>query len=93
MPGSGVIELTANGTTTVKTGPGVLLGIVVNLPGAGTIRIFDNTAASGRAIAGGAAAFALPAAGSYLPYNCSFYTGLTVVIASMTTGSISLIFE
>lgn len=84
-------ELNANGTTVVKSGAGFLRSITVNAPGGATIQIFDNTSAAAPAIAG-ATAFALPAAGSNLNYDCFFYAGLTVVIANMTNGSVTVSF-
>lgn len=85
-------EINAAGTFTVKSGPGFLHRIVVNAPGGATIRIYDNTAASGTAIVGGAAAVAIPAAGSLLDYDVNFQIGLTIVIATMTAGSITVSF-
>lgn len=81
-------ELTAAGTYVLKVGAGYLQGITVNLPGTTpTLQIFDNGAASGTAIAGGGAAFAIPAAGSFLDYDCHFTNGLTVVIGGSSTMS------
>ena len=85
-------EIAATGTTVLKTGPGYLQGVTVNNPGTGpgTIQIFDNGAASGTAIAG-ATAFALPAAGSFLDYDCGFTNGLTVVVGgTFTNGTITV---
>lgn len=92
------IELTAAGTYVLKTGPGYLQGITVNLPGTSpTLRIFDNTSAAlptgGTAgIAGSSAAFAIPAAGSFLDYDCHFSNGLTVVIGGTSTMSYTVEF-
>ena len=83
-------EITGNGTYKLKQGPGYLQGVTVNLPGSGTIQIADNTSAAAPFIAGGGAAFALPTAGSFLDYDCHFSNGLTIVIASMVTGSITV---
>ena len=82
-------EITANGTYTLKTGPGYFQGITVNLPGSGTLQVADQTSAAAPFIAG-ATAFALPTAGSFLDYDCHFTNGLTIVVASMTTGSITV---
>jgi hypothetical protein len=82
-------EITANGTYTLKTGNGYLQGITVNIPGSGTIQIADNTSAAAPFIAG-ATAFALPTAGTYLDYDCHYTTGLTIVVASMSSGSITV---
>jgi hypothetical protein len=85
------LEIATQATFTLKTGAGYLQGICVNLPNGGSIRIFDNIAASGTAIAGGAAAFALPAAGSFLNYDCHFSNGLTIV-TSVANPSITVTF-
>ena len=82
-------EITANGTYKLKVGPGYLQGVTVNLPGSGTIQIADGLTAAAPFIAG-STAFALPAAGSFLDYDCHFSTGLTIVIGSMVTGSITV---
>lgn len=82
-------EINSNNTYVLKTGPGYLQGITVNLAGSGTIQIADNTSAAAPFIAG-ATAFALPAAGSFLDYDCHFTNGLTIVVGSMTTGSITV---
>jgi len=82
-------EIVANGTYTLKSQGGYLEGVVVNIPGSGTIQIADNTTAAAPFIAG-ATAFALPAAGGFLNYNTHFSTGLTIVIGSMVSGSITV---
>ncbi len=82
-------EIVASGTTLLKAGPGYLQGITVNIPGSGTIQIADALTAVAPFIAG-ATAFALPAAGTYLDYDCHFSTGLTIVVGSMSGGSITV---
>ncbi len=82
-------EIVASSTVLLKTGPGYLQGITVNIPGSGTIQIADNTSAAAPFIAG-ATAFALPAAGTYLDYDCHFTTGLCIVVGSMSGGSITV---
>jgi hypothetical protein len=84
-------ELVASGTYVLKTGPGYLQGITVNIPGGGTLQIADQTTAAAPFIAG-ATAFALPTAGVYLDYDCHFTTALTIVIGSMSGGSITVEF-
>lgn len=85
-------EITAAGTYVLKLGTGYLQGVTVNLPGTTpTLQIFDNTSAAAPAIAGGGAAFALPAAGSFLDYDCHFSNGLTIVIGG--TGTMSYTVE
>jgi hypothetical protein len=82
-------EIVADGTVTLKTGAGYLQGITVNIPGSGTIQIADQTTIAAPYIAG-ATAFALPAAGSYLDYDCHFTTALTIKIASSSSMSITV---
>jgi len=82
-------EIVASSTVVLKVGPGYLQGVTVNIPGSGTIQIADQTSAAAPFIAG-ATAFALPAAGTYLDYDCHFTNGLTVVVGSMSSGSITV---
>ena len=72
------LNITTATTTVVKTGPGVLVSIVLNETNAGTITIYDNTAGSGTKIGTIAAA---AGAGSVFGYLAQFTTGLTVVTA------------
>ena len=67
-------------TTTVKSGPGALVAIIVNKAVASsTITIYDNTAGSGTKIG------TITNPGTLLknqydqPYLCQFATGLTIV--------------
>ena len=84
-------ELAANATTTLKTGPGFLQGVIVNAAGSGwTVQLFDSVSGSGTAIGGGTAAFTVPVAGTNLNYDCHFTTGLTIVLAGTTPGSITV---
>lgn len=71
-------NITTATTTVVKTGPGVLVSVVLNETNAGAITIYDNTAASGTVIATIAAS---ATGGSTFGYLCQFTTGLTVVTA------------
>lgn len=90
-------ELTAAGTYVLKRSAGYLQGVTVNLPGTTpTLQIFDNTSAAlptggTVGIAGSSAAFAIPAAGTFLDYDCHFSNGLTVVIGG--TGTMSYTVE
>jgi hypothetical protein len=68
-------NLTASGTTVVKTGAGQLHGFFVGAA-TGNITIYDNTAASGTKILD---ASALVAGNNLL--ECSFSTGLTIVLS------------
>lgn len=81
------VELTANGTFVLKKQAGYLQGITINLPGGASLQVFDNTSAAAPAISGGSAAFALPAAGSFLDYDCHFSNGLTVVLSGVGAGT------
>jgi hypothetical protein len=65
-------------TTTVKTGAGTLHSIVVNTTGAGSVTVYDNTAASGTKIATLKASIV---EGTYL-FDVAFATGLTIVTAA-----------
>jgi hypothetical protein len=85
-------ELNAAGTYLIKGAQGYLQGITVNLPGSGTLQIADNSAGSAAApFIAGATAFAIPPAGSYLDYDCSFSNGLTIVVGG--TGPLSITVE
>jgi hypothetical protein len=70
--------ITTATTTVVATGPGVLGGIHVNTTAAGTITVYDNTAASGTKIATLKASIA---EGCYLR-DVHYRTGLTIVTAA-----------
>lgn len=80
-------NITTATTTTVKSGRGTLAGIVVNTTAAGTITIYDNTAASGTKIG---TLKASVGEGTYT-YNCRFGTGLTIVTAAAS--DITVIWE
>lgn len=67
-------------TTTIKTGAGLLHTIVVNGGTAGTIIVYDNTAASGTIIASFDSTNALA---TYI-LNAKFTTGLTIITAAAT---------
>ena len=75
-----------NTTTVCKYGPGTLQRIV-NVDNAGTVTVYDNTAASGTQIAVIDTAKAL----GTLEFNAPFSTGLTVVTA--TGAKITVIYE
>lgn len=70
-------NMTGSATTVIKSGAGVLFGVIVNNPGTTiTLTLYDNTAASGTKI--GTIALA---AGQNLLYGLSFGTGLTAVLS------------
>lgn len=64
-------------TTTVKSGRGRLHSIVIGETAAGSITIYDNTAASGTVIGVLKASIV---EGTY-EFDCAFNTGLTIVTA------------
>ena len=84
-------HLNANGTTTVKSGAGVLRRIVINTRGGiiNTLTIYDNTTATGAVIG----AVDTVAAGGAFDYELDFTTGLTVVLAGGTAADITIIYE
>jgi hypothetical protein len=65
-------------TTVLATGGGILHSLTINATAAGTITIYDNTAASGTKIA----TIAASAAGPLFVFDVRFRTGLTVVTAA-----------
>ena len=69
-------NITTATTTVVKSGPGILYAIMINLTAAGTITIFDNTSASGNKI--GTIKASMPE-GMYNYTGLNFTTGLTIV--------------
>jgi hypothetical protein len=72
------IVLAAPTTTVVKSGSGILVGVVCNTPASGAVAtVYDNTAGSGTKIA-----TILGTAQSSLKFDCRFATGLTVVTST-----------
>jgi hypothetical protein len=78
----------ANGTTTVKSGQGVLHAITINTKGAtgNTATIYDNTAASGTIVA----VIDTTSQIQTLTLDVAFNTGLTVVLATGTAADITV---
>jgi len=74
-------------TTTLKSGSGCLGFITVTGGTAGTIVVYDNTAASGTVIASFSSTNALQ---TYM-FQCEFNTGLTIVTSAATLLSVSFI--
>lgn len=64
-------------TTTPKSAKGVLRSIILTETAAGTITVYDNTAASGTVLA----TFKASIAEGVYPFNIRFGTGLTIVTA------------
>lgn len=88
---SSYLHLNANGTTTVKSGAGVLRRIVINTRGGilNTLTIYDNTTATGAVIG----VVDTVNAGGAFDYELDFTTGLTVVLAVGTAADITIIYE
>ncbi|HEY7309450.1 MAG TPA: hypothetical protein VH643_08845 [Gemmataceae bacterium] len=81
-------HLNANGTTTIKSGPGMLHTLTINIKGAtgNTITLYDNTSASGTVIA-----VVDPTQNLItLDFDVAFVNGLTVVLATGTAADITL---
>lgn len=80
-------RIAANGTTIIKTGAGVLVGLTINTAGAAanTLTLYDNTAGSGTVIA----LINTVSGVESLLYNVIFGTGLTAVLATGTAADIT----
>lgn len=77
MAAANLTNFVAAGTTVLSTGPGVLEGVTVNTVAVtSSVKLYDNTAASGTVIA----TIATTAATGDFPFNGVFGKGLTVVI-------------
>lgn len=91
--GHSVVNISANATTTVKSGSGVLVGIVINNPAKITVAdltltIYDNTAASGTKLGTLTVPYNATAAMPFkIPYALAFVTGLTIVTAGPTVAA------
>lgn len=72
-------------TTTVKTGAGLLHTLVVNGGTAGTVIVYDNTAASGTILASFDSTNAL----NTYTFDCAFSTGLTIITSAATKVSVN----
>lgn len=70
-----------NGNNTQKTGAGLIHGVMINAGGAGSVTLYDNTAASGTII-GGAALTITASSAYFIPLDLPFVNGLTVVSSS-----------
>ena len=89
---SSYAHLNSTGTTTIKSGAGILRRVVVNTNGSGsnTFTIYDNTAGSGTVIA---TIDTVNAVGGFFEYGLAFSIGLTVVSATGTSADITVIYE
>ena len=89
---SSYAHLNSTGTTTIKSGAGILRRVVINTKGSAsnTFTIYDNTSGSGTVIA---AIDTVNGVSGYFEYNVAFSTGLTVVGATGTSADITVIYE
>ena len=89
---SSYAHLNSTGTTTIKSGAGILRRVVINTKGTGsnTLTIYDNTSGSGTVIA---AIDTVNGVSGHFEYNVAFSTGLTVVDATGTSADITVIYE
>lgn len=92
-------NITGNGTTTVKSGNGVVRGISINdNTTGGTITVYDNTAASGTKIAtmqigtpsGGLLSSSGQPGPNYMTMTAEFSTGLTIVTSGSSNNDITV---
>jgi hypothetical protein len=89
---SSYAHLNSTGTTTIKSGAGILRRVVINTKGSAsnTFTIYDNTSGSGTVIA---AIDTVNGVSGHFEYNVAFSTGLTVVDATGTSADITVIYE
>lgn len=77
------VHINSATTTTLKSGPGVLGGVVVNKANSlSTITIYDNTAGSGSVVGVMTHPLTLLASQYFLEFKCKFTTGLTIVTSA-----------
>lgn len=77
--------ITTNASTQVKTGPGILMGLSVNTAGSSwTATIYDGTSTSGTLLY----TVDLNTVGPIIFPNTIFNTGLFIVTAGTTAGSV-----
>jgi hypothetical protein len=89
---SSYAHLNSTGTTTIKSGAGILRRVVINTRGGvlNTFTIYDNTSGSGTVIA---VIDTVNGVSGQFEYNVAFSTGLTVVNATGTSADITVIYE
>ena len=85
-------HINTTGTTTVKSGSGILRRIVINTKGSSsnTLTVYDNTSGSGTTIA---VIDTVNGVSGHFEYNAAFSTGLTIVNASGTSADFTVIYE
>jgi len=89
--GDSFSNISALGTTNVKSGAGILRRIVINTKGAGSniLTVYNNTAGSGTIIATIDTSDKI----SNIEYGLSFSVGLTIVNATGTSANVTVIYE
>jgi hypothetical protein len=86
----GYTEISSKTSTQVKSGMGILHTLTVTNAGTSwTFQIFDNTACSGTAIAGGSA---FTGVAGTLTFDAGFSKGLCIVTAGTTAGTATVTF-
>lgn len=91
IPACSYNHISTNTTTVVKSGPGILHTLTVNITGTtATVVIWDNTAASGTQIAN----MTINANDTFFLFDVAFNTGLTIVTTSgATVGDYTVSFQ
>lgn len=86
-----IANITANGTTTPKTGPGMLHAVMINTKGAtgNTLTLYDGTDVNGTKLA----TIDTTVQVGPLPYDIGFQVGLTAVLANGTAADVTLAFR
>ncbi len=87
MPVCDMVHISTATTTVLKSGSGYLRSITVTGGTAGTIIVYDNTAASGTILASFGSTNAL----ATYTFEGEFDTGLTIVTSAATLLSVSFI--
>lgn len=90
-PAAGYTQETANGTYTLKSGPGVFYGATVTVAGsADTVTVYDNTSGSGTVLVPSTSIASAGPVTTNFPTGIGvrFTLGLTVVMAGTTSPTI-----
>jgi len=85
------LNISANGTTVIKRGPGRLQGVNIGVAGAAgnLLTLFDNTAGSGTPIA----TINTTAINAFDYRDVNFNNGLTAVLATGTAANVTILFQ
>jgi hypothetical protein len=92
--GSSSTRLTANGTTVIKTGAGILRSVTITASGgsSNSLTLYDNTAGSGTVIAD----FNTTTSGllgQSMRLDIRFTTGLTAVLATGSSATVVIVWD